>query len=235
MFQQEAEGLAVLSKATDLLVPQVLLSQKVDNAAFLLMEFVDAAAKSPHFWEDFGRGLAHLHRQSSDEGFGWKNNNYIGILQQENAWQSNWADFFIANRLMVQEKMAREQGLIDESVSKMLSKLYAKMDQIFPKERPSLLHGDLWSGNFLADSKGNPALIDPAVYYGHREMDVAMSLLFGGFQKEFYRAYQESWPLEKAWERRVDICNLYPLLVHVNLFGSSYASRLKSLLKQLLE
>ncbi len=234
MFQQETAALSILSKSTALCIPNIFLLDKLEEEAFLLMEFLDSEQMRKDFWEDFGRGLAALHTKSSAQGFGWTENNFIGNLKQENAWQSKWSDFFVEKRLMVQEKIARDQGVLDESTSALLAKLYAQMDDIFPIEKSSLLHGDLWSGNFLVNSDGKAALIDPSIYYGHREMDLAMSLLFGGFQKEFYKAYHEYFPLEKAWERRVDICNLYPLLVHVNLFGSAYATRVKSLLKQLV-
>jgi fructosamine-3-kinase len=112
--------------------------------------------------------------------------------------------------------------------------LYSKLGEIFPEEAPSLIHGDLWSGNFLSDSKGNPVIFDPAVYYGHREMDIGMCLLFGGFSQDFYDAYNESFPLEKGWEERVPVTTLYPLLVHVLLFGASYAHQVKQLLRRLV-
>ncbi len=111
-----------------------------------------------------------------------------------------------------------------------LSRFYAKLDELFPKESPALLHGDLWSGNFMVSEKGLAVIIDPAVYYGHREMDLAMSQLFGGFDASFYEAYQRNFPLENGWQQRLDYCNLYPLMVHVNLFGGSYLESVKRIL-----
>ena len=111
-------------------------------------------------------------------------------------------------------------------------RLFHRLDHLFPSEAPALLHGDLWSGNLLGDAQGRPVLIDPAVYYGHREMDLAMTRLFGGFDPGFHTAYQAEWPLEAGWEERVDLCNLYPLLVHVNLFGGSYVAQVEAVLRR---
>jgi fructosamine-3-kinase len=134
---------------------------------------------------------------------------------------------------MEQQRQAYDKGRLDKTLSDQLEKLYPKLESFFPTEEPSLLHGDLWSGNYLVND-GKPCFMDPAVYYGHREVDIAMSLLFGGFGKEMYEVYNDYFPLEKGWEKRVDVANLYPLMVHVNLFGASYSQRVKSILKHLV-
>ena len=130
--------------------------------------------------------------------------------------------------------MARDKQLIDNNFVTQFEKLYPKISNLFPQEKPSLLHGDLWSGNYIISHSSTPFLIDPAVYYGHREVDIAMTLLFGGFNKQLYESYEAYYPLERGWQQRVDIANIYPLMVHVNLFGASYAQRVKSVIKHLV-
>ena len=232
MFEKEKLGLELLKNKSSLHIPEVIAVGEYGSRSFLIMDFVISSAPKQSFWEEFGRGLANLHRNTSTR-FGLEYNNYIGSLQQYNSTKNSWVEFFIEQRLNIQEKWARESGLLDKETSLMLQKLYVKLDQIFPEEPVALLHGDLWSGNFLVNEQGSASIIDPAVYYGNREMDIAMSLLFGGFQKQFYEAYHEAFPLADEWEQRIEVCNLYPLLVHVNLFGSSYAGRVNSILKRL--
>lgn len=231
MFEKEQQGLLLLKEHSTIHIPQPLLIGSFEEDAYLIMEFIEKQGPQEGFWESFGEGVATLHQNHSNS-FGLSYNNYNGSLIQVNEPHESWADFFIRNRLMVQEKLARDAGLITTELSQALSQLYKKLDSVFPEEAPSLLHGDLWSGNFMCDDSGNPVIMDPAVYFGHREMDIAMSLLFGGFHKKFYQAYQEHYPLVQGWEERIDICNLYPLMVHVNLFGPSYASRVASILKK---
>ena len=231
MFELERNGLTKLKESTSLHVPQTFAIDEFEDYSFLLMEYIRSSTPSYDFWEDFAVGLAELHRSSSGS-FGLDENNYNGSLIQVNSKKESWTDFFVENRLMVQEKLAVESGLIDKEISSMLSKLYKKMEEIFPKEDPSLLHGDLWSGNFMVNTNGKASIIDPAIYYGNREMDIAMTHLFGGFDKRFYNTYNEVYSLKEGWLQRIDICNLYPLMVHVNLFGASYAERLRNILKQ---
>ena len=151
-------------------------------------------------------------------------------MYQQNNSHTNWTDFFIQERLQIQIKLARDHHQIESTTISKFEKLYHRLDDIFPKEQPALLHGDLWSGNFMVDEKGAPVIMDPAVYYGHREMDIAMTKLFGGFDNQFYDAYNAHFQLEKGWKSRIDICNLYPLLVHVNLFGGSYLQQVKNII-----
>jgi fructosamine-3-kinase len=229
MFDKEVLGLDLLRNSSSIAVPRVLLKGEFEQQAYLLLEFIETSRSTKKYWELFGEGLAQLH-QNSAQMFGLEYNNYNGSLVQVNDFKSEWATFFIENRLMEQQRQARDKGRLDLQLSTMLEKLYPKLNTIFPVEQPALLHGDLWSGNYLVKD-GTPCFMDPSVYYGHREVDLAMTLLFGGFDKKMYESYHANFPLEKGWEQRVDLLNLYPLLVHVNLFGASYAQRVKSILK----
>jgi fructosamine-3-kinase len=143
-------------------------------------------------------------------------------LLQSNEYTANWIDFFIEKRLKAQAGLAFYNGEIPRSLYDKFNDLYNKLPELLPSEKPALLHGDLWSGNVIVGSNGHVSLIDPAVYYGNREAEIAFTKLFGGFSSAFYDAYNEAFPLEKGFEERIDIYNLYPLLVHVNLFGSGY-------------
>jgi len=232
MFEKEELGLNLLRKSSAIAVPKVLLKGEFEDQAYLVLEFVETSRPIKNYWELFGEGLAQLH-QNSAQKFGLDYNNYNGSLVQVNDFRSDWISFFIENRLMEQQRQARNKGRLDAQLSDMLEKLYPKLNSIFPIEKPALIHGDLWSGNYLVKN-GMPCFMDPAVYYGHREVDLAMTLLFGGFDKKIYKSYHANFPLESGWEQRVDLLNLYPLLVHVNLFGASYAQRVKSILKRYL-
>lgn len=232
MFEREKAGLELLRVSTALKVPFIHLLGEHDGLSFLLMENIEPAAPKPNFWEDFGRGLAQLH-QNTQEQFGLNYDNYIGSLIQKNSKKKDWLSFFIENRLHYQAKLAFEKGLVKKSLLQDLEQLYLKLDAIFPKEPPALCHGDLWSGNFMVGKNGEPVIMDPAIYFGHREMDLAMMHLFGGFNRKLYDAYHEVYPLTSGWENRIEVCNLYPLLVHVNLFGEGYVSRVKNILEKL--
>lgn len=231
MFNKEAKGLELLRQTKTIFVPKVYFSGNHDNTSFLLMEYIDGSTPIRGFWNEFGKQLAALH-QNTNPTFGLDHNNYIGSLDQRNNAHETWTDFFINERLHPQIKLAKDNSQIDSSIVSRVENLYQKLDEIFPKEQSALLHGDLWSGNFMAGNLGEPLIMDPAVYYGHREMDIAMTKLFGGFNDELYAAYNECYPLEKDWEQRIDICNLYPLIVHVNLFGGSYLGQVKSILSK---
>ena len=197
--------------------------------AFLLLEHIEGGLKNTAFWEDFGRSLARLHA-TTNERFGLERDNYIGSLKQTNTPYAYWDVFFNHCRLEPQVKMARDKQRLGMGEVLRFERLYMKLAALFPPEPPALLHGDLWSGNFLCDQFNKPALIDPAVYFGHREMDIAMTKLFGGFEPAFYSAYNAERPMEQGWEERVDLCNLYPLLVHVNLFDGGYAQQVRDVL-----
>lgn len=218
---KEAEGLEILRKSTFLKVPQTYGSGRVRDYNYLLSEFIPSGRYQLDYWENLGIGLAHLHLSHSKE-FGFENDNYIASLPQKNLRSDNWVDFFIEQRLEPLLGKAYFDKLIPLKFLKKFQAIYSRMESIFPNEKPSLLHGDLWSGNVISNSSGQPCLIDPAIYFGHREMDLAFSRLFGGFDSRFYDSYESILPLEPGFEARMGVYNLYPLLVHLNLFGTSY-------------
>jgi fructosamine-3-kinase len=230
-FEAEADGLARLRRANTVRVPQVIAFGEDHDDAYLLMEHIERGTRGEGFWEDFGRSLARLHGNTQDQ-FGLERPNYIGTLKQVNLPEADWAAFFQHRRLEPLVKMARDKHKLNDAIVLRFERLYNHLGDLFPREAPALLHGDLWKENFLVGSSGEPVLIDPAVYYGHREMDIAMTRLFGGFDEGFYTGYNAEQPLEQGWEDRVDLCNLYPLLVHVNLFGGGYVAQLDAALKR---
>ena len=221
MFQTEYNGLKVLKDTNTIRIPNVLCF----DDDFLIIEFIPPSNPNNAFWEVFGQKLALMHKQTHSK-FGLDFDNYIGSLYQDNTQNKNWTEFFIQNRLQAQLSIGNFSGTLLSD----FDKLFQKLPNLFPNEKPALLHGDLWNGNFLAKNGDTPMLIDPAIYYGNREIDIAMSKLFGGFNSDFYFAYNESHPLENGWEERIQICNLYPLLVHVNLFGGAYINQVKNIL-----
>lgn len=231
MFQQEARGLELLSQAKAIRVPEVIAYGEAGNDTFILLEYLNSSVKENHFWEDFASNLAALHKNTSDQ-FGLDHDNYIGSLKQFNDVKDRWVDFFIVQRLLVQMDLAGSTGSLPASTRQAFERLFKRLDDIFPIEPPSLIHGDLWGGNYMVDEKGQAAIIDPAAYYGFREMDIGMSQLFGGFDSAFYQAYNNAWPMESGWRERIDICNLYPLMVHVNLFGTGYLGSVDAILRK---
>jgi fructosamine-3-kinase len=231
MFAAEAKGLGILSACGEVQVPAVIGTMEKDEEAVFVSEFVESGARDKNFFFEFGRALARMHAHTQ-HAFGLDHDNYIGSLQQFNAPKDSWPGFFSQMRLEVQLKPARDEGRISKEACAAFQKLYSRLPEIFPVQKPSLLHGDLWSGNYMSVARGSACIFDPAVYYGHREMDIAMTKLFGGFDPGFYEGYNAQWPLEKGWEQRVDICNLYPLLVHVNLFGGGYAGDVERIVKR---
>jgi len=230
MFEAEGKGLQLLRRQNAIRIPNVIGHGKTGPHQFLLLEFIEQKARSKNYWEQLGQRLASLHRCSS-EFFGLDHDNYIGSLPQYNLHNSNWINFFIEQRLGVQVNLAIDNGVAPATWAKKFEDLYAKLPSLIASEKPALVHGDLWSGNLITDFKGEPCLIDPAVYFGNREADLAMTRLFGGFSEEFYLAYEETFPLPPSAERRVDLYNLYPLLVHVNLFGGSYVHSVEGILR----
>lgn len=231
MFGAEEHGLRLLAEADEIRLPKPLGSKEDDSRCYLLMEYLESGDFGFDFWEIFGTRLARLHRHTNAT-FGLDRHNFVGSLSQVNTPADDWATFFAENRLEPQLKLAVDAGKADQQLVKKFESLYTKLGEIFPKEAPSLLHGDLWGGNFMCTIDEEPAVYDPAVYYGHREMDLAMSRLFGGFDTAFYEAYHEEFPLEAGFEKRMDICNLYPLLVHVNLFPGSYIQSVKHIVSR---
>jgi fructosamine-3-kinase len=230
MFESEARGLRLLSVGA-IRVPRVLGHASEGGRSLLVLEFLEGGSPASGFWESFGQGLAALHRHSAPR-FGLDHDNYIGSLPQRNRQSDEWTEFFVTERLEAQLRLSRDGGRADKELGRAFEGLYAHLGDFFPEESPALLHGDLWSGNFLVARDGRPSIVDPAVYYGHRYMDLGMTLLFGGFSPAFYEAYATAWPLEKNWREGAEIANLYPLLVHLNLFGSGYLGSIWSTLRR---
>ncbi|MFC3415930.1 fructosamine kinase family protein [Algoriphagus hitonicola] len=231
ILKKEAEGLDLLRANTFLQVPEVFGFGRIGDYNYLLMEFIQQRRQNPNYWENLGIGLAHLHL-TQEQQFGLEKDNFIASLQQRNIHTDNWLDFFIEFRLEPLIGKAYFDRLIPLDFLKKFQEIYPRLQGIFPEEKPALLHGDLWSGNVVCNAEGQPALIDPAVYFGHREMDLAFSRLFGGFDQEFYDAYESAFPLEPEFESRMGIYNLYPLLVHLNLFGSAYLPGIERIVKR---
>lgn len=231
MFEAEARGLSALREANALAVPRVIHAGTTERYQFLLLEHIEPSGKSKNYWQHFGSGLALLHRQSSPR-FGLDHDNYIGSLPQRNKLSKSWIEFFIGERLGFQVQIGRDAGKIDQPLEKKFEALYRKLPSLLPEELPALVHGDLWGGNLMTSAVGEPCLIDPAVYYGNREVDLAMTQLFGGFDQTFLRAYDEVYPLAPGYQQRLDLYNLYPLLVHVNLFGGGYRSQVAAIVNR---
>ena len=227
MFQAEASGLNLLHSAQAVYVPKVIGTSIEGSFQFILLEFIEGRI-SEDYWRKLGTGLAAQHKVKSEMA-GLDHSNYIGSLSQINTQQKSWIEFFINHRLEAQLKLITA---IDSSLSKNFESLFTRLPELLPEEPHSLLHGDLWSGNLIATAQGRPCLIDPAVYFGNREAEISFTLLFGGFDDEFYATYHEAVPLQKGFRERVPIYNLYPLLVHANLFGGSYLSQVKSIIKK---
>ena len=232
MFETERNGLLLLSES-DFTVPKPIAIGEHGDHQFIIMDWVEQGSPSINFWNNFGRSLAKLHLLNSDR-FGLNHNNYIGSLTQSNHWHSNWSDFIREERLLPQLQLAEKKGLLSPKMKSGFGSLFNRLDEIYPTEKPALVHGDLWSGNKMPALNGNPCIYDPAVYFGHREMDLAMMALFGGFGVDWVDAYNEVYPLENGWRDRLVIGQLYPLMVHVNLFGTSYTRSVETILQKFL-
>jgi protein-ribulosamine 3-kinase len=220
MLATEAQGLQRLARA-GARVPAVRGQGQVTGRAFLLLEYLPPAPAAPGYWQQLGRELAQLHRHQSPT-FGLDHDNFIGSLRQANPPAADGFAFWAEHRLQAQAGLAYYNGLAPASLLRQVERLCAKLPQWLPAQPASLLHGDLWSGNQLPNGQGQPTLIDPAVYFGFREAELAFTKLFGGFEDDFYHAYHEAYPLEPGFGQRAELYNLYPLLVHTNLFGASY-------------
>ncbi|MBT1703069.1 fructosamine kinase family protein [Chryseosolibacter indicus] len=229
MFEAEARGLKLLSGTNTFTIPEVISHNAIGEYQYLLLSYVNSQPKNPYFWLKFGRKLAELHLHSNTY-FGLAYNNYIGSLEQVNHPVLNGIEFFIEKRLKVQLNLALNNNLVDTGIVKNFEKLFLKLPSLLTDERPALIHGDLWSGNLMVDENGNPCLIDPAVCYANREADLAMTTLFGGFDVSYVNEYNTVYPLPPGYKERLEIYKLYPLLVHVNLFGRSYLNQVVSIL-----
>jgi fructosamine-3-kinase len=234
MFIAEQRGLQRLAAANALRIPAVFACHEANGQtpAFLAMEWLGRGAANPQVDEALGRGLAQLHRATGSR-YGLDHDNFIGANRQPNGQSDDWVTFFRQQRLGFQMDLAARNGYLNPWRRQRLETLLARLDDFLPASPPaSLLHGDLWGGNWLVTDNGQPALIDPAVYYGHREAELAFTELFGGFSGRFYAAYNEAWPLDTGYRERLALYNLYHLLNHLNLFGEGYGSGVDSILQR---
>ena len=231
MFLKEADALKMIATMNTINTPSVIDVGSFENNSYLLMDFIDSKTPSNQDMALLCKQLENLHLNTS-KTFGFNSDNYIGTLPQSNTKHQNWVDFYMEERLAPQLKLAVQKQLLSPTEVPNTSTMKLKTADIFKEVQPSLLHGDLWSGNFLISKDGTPYLIDPATYYGHSEVDIAMSLLFGGFSNSFYEAYRAVIPKETDTNARVELYQLYYLLVHLNLFGSSYYHSVKHILNK---
>lgn len=231
-FKAEGQGLKALADARSSLVIPEVLAVLSGPPGYLLLEWIDQGSQTPSFWTGFGRALAEMH-QHTGHVFGFPSDNFIGSTPQLNTMQASWPDFFRSCRLAPQRTLAQKTGLWHRSWNRAYDGLMQRLDDMLPQKPPAaLLHGDLWGGNFIVTNSGKAALIDPAVYFGHNEADLAMTALFGGFDQAFYDAYLEVLPSEASYPERRDVYNLYHLINHLNLFGESYAGGVERILKR---
>ena len=223
MFPCEARGLAWLAEANAVRVPKVLAVNDVDaGEQLLVLELLVAGRRQKDYEERLGRGLARLHRFGAPS-FGFFEDNFLATLAQDNSERDDWASFYVEQRLEPLVRRAVDHGHVGASWPRKFDRIFANMAQLAgPAEPPARLHGDLWSGNLHADAAGGPVILDPAVYGGHREIDLAMLRLFGSPSPRFFDAYDEVYPRAPGHADRVKLYQLYPLLAHVNLFGGGY-------------
>lgn len=230
MFEKEQQALEKLSATHTFKIPKIISQDETADKSYLLMEKIESGKQKDGFWKKFAEQLAALH-QSSQQTFGWEADNYIGLLPQYNKSEStNAAEFYIEKRLKPQFEMAAENGYTFSFT--MLDNFYKKIEPLIPDEKPALIHGDLWRSNYLTSKNNEPVLIDPAIAYAPREMDLAMMKLFGGFDSKIFDYYHEIFPLEDDWEERIGIWQLYYQLVHLNIFGFGYLKNINDFLQR---
>ena len=235
LFPAESIGLAALRRTKTISVPHALGSGVTESGTgFLILECIESGTRGKSFFDDFGRLLAEMHLTGTADQFGFESDNHIGQTKQQNQWCDNWTDFWSIHRIDFQLGVAAKNGLATKDlvdgcqrVNRCLERLVGSNTKI-----PSLIHGDLWSGNFMISLQGQPVLVDPAVYYGSREAEFGITTLFGGFDSRFYDAYNERWQMDDGWQDRVEIYKLYHLLNHVNLFGPDYLSGCFEIIKK---
>lgn len=231
MFHAEQKGLQAIEETQTIAVPHVHLVDSFENKSFLLMDFVESKRPDTSDYQRLGEQLAKLH-QCTQTDFGFPNDNFIGSLPQSNTLHNSWPEFYWLERILPQLQLALDKQLLSKSEIPSEEKAIEVFNKIFGNVTPSLVHGDLWGGNYLIATDGTPYLIDPATYYGHSMVDIAMSKLFGGFSQAFYDAYHEIIPKTENYSQQTELYQLYYLLVHLNLFGSGYYPSISSVLKK---
>lgn len=230
LFDKEVQGIRELRRAGVFRLAEVVYT----DAHCMVLEWIDTGTKDPDFFERFGQLLAQLHRTTAPE-YGYSDDNFLGRTPQPNRAEgiekTHWPSFYWHKRLRWQLALAEDNGLVSDTLVRHMAHIEDRIEAILaaPAEAPSLLHGDLWAGNYIVSRQQEPVLIDPAVYYGHREAELAMTRLFGGFRAEFYQAYERTWPLAPGADYRMPIYQLYHVLNHLNLFGKSYLPQAENL------
>lgn len=232
MFETEALGLKQIATTGTIRVPQPICWGIADQSAYIVMEWLDLGYGDSRAWFTMGQNLAAMHRVTHADGFGWERNNTIGATPQMNTWNPNWVDFFAEHRLGYQFRLANRRGGRFPQQDRLLAAVPQLLAGHSPQ--PALVHGDLWSGNAAVTKQGEPVILDPAVYFGDREVDLAMTQLFGSFPADFYQAYNAAFPLEPGYPQRQTLYNLYHILNHFNLFGGSYERQANQMIANLL-
>lgn len=232
MFEAEAAGLEEIRYSAALRAPRPLCSGHEHDHAWLILEFIDLQSRGDAV--AMGTGLARMHRHTAEK-FGWIHDNTIGSTPQKNNLDADWISFWRQHRLGFQLSLAQKNGYTG-SIQSLGEQLMNGLEHFFTQSMPlpSLLHGDLWGGNYAFDTRGEPVIFDPAVYYGDREADLAMTELFGGFSPDFHAAYHDAWPLEAGYTVRKQLYNLYHVLNHLNLFGRQYLYQAETIMQKLL-
>lgn len=231
MFEAEALGLKEIADSHTIKVPEPICWGTANGSCYIVMEYLSLGNSDRDSWYQMGHDLAAMHRVTSRQGFGWRQDNTIGDTPQKNPWTTDWVTFFIEHRLRYQFQLANRRGHFPRE-DELLSAVPALLSGHDPE--PSLVHGDLWSGNASVTADGTPIILDPATYYGDREVDIAMSELFGRFPEPFYKGYNDAYPLDEGYEKRKTLYNLYHIINHFNLFGGGYGSQANSMIDRLL-
>ncbi|MFT4203440.1 MAG: fructosamine kinase family protein [Chitinophagaceae bacterium] len=231
-FEKEADGLHMLAIAAMrfLIVPRPLFWGEELGTQYLVMEYIPMTEPTPNFFEKLGIGMAALHR-NTNHFFGLQEDNYVGPDEQVNGKYENWVNFYTKNRVLPQMRKAFDNQRITDEDVKVVERICYQLPNLVPQEKPALLHGDFWRGN-VNPTATLPTIFDPSVYYGNREVDIAMSLLMGGFDDSFYNAYNASFPLAKGWQQRVGLNQLYSVLVLLNNYKGDYYAKLKAVLQE---
>ncbi|PSB27398.1 fructosamine kinase family protein [Stenomitos frigidus] len=232
MFEAERAGLKQMQHTATIRVPTPLCYGIAEGSAYLVLEWLPLGRGNSRSWEAMGQQLAALHQVKQGESFGWERNNTIGSTPQINTWTTDWTEFWTLHRLGYQFKLAQRRGGHFPKQDQLLAAIPGFLAEHQPQ--PSLVHGDLWSGNAAFTQSGQPVVFDPATYLGDREVDLAMTELFGGFPTEFYHGYSQVLPLDAGYQQRKTLYNLYHILNHFNLFGGSYATQANRMIAQLL-
>lgn len=231
MFAAEAAGLTALRSCNSIQVPQIIQQGIEQNKQWLMLEWIEKGTVNQTSLKNFGRAIARMHLQAQPY-FGWIQDNYIGSLQQPNTQHETWQDFYTQCRIMPLVQRLFDAGRFSAADKQAAAHFCSIAAKLFPEEPPALLHGDLWAGNYMINAAAEAVVYDPAVYYGHREMDIGMTALFGGFSQSFYEGYNELYPLQEGWQQRMPLAQLYPLLVHAVLFGGHYAESALAIIKE---